>query len=394
MDSDREQELEAQVQRLTRMVEEMRSRLVTLEGSAPARQGQPSRSSRRGFLRLGATAAAGAVGMIAAKAIPAAAADGNTLTIGSAANANNMGETTTTFKGDGAAASPPAQGAPVPVLEVVARDFNSTALNNALTPNDSFNAALQGLGAGSTLTADVNADGVDGWAGGKLAYGVYGLSDSGVGVTGEAITGIGLYARGTGRLKLDPWSLSTAGDPTSNYGPLGPDDFEQLRDKNGVLYIHGVLGGSGVGNSQWRRVNTLRVDTASGSNAPFKPLRLVDTRSGIGGPKGPFGNFAQKTYRVAGMGSGASAIPTDAVAVVGNLTATQFNSAGGYLSIHPNGVPYTFDVDPSSLNFSGSVGAWANSFVCGLDSSGKLTVSIRTYAGTTHFIIDITGYIQ
>ena len=82
--------------------------------------------------------------------------------------------------------------------------------------------------------------------------------------------------------------------------------------------------------------------------------------------------------------------------VVGNLTAVGFNSAGGYLAIHP-GVSgtYVFDADPSSLNFGGGEpGAIANSFVCGLDSSGRLTVSIRTYSGTTNFIIDITGYIQ
>ena len=386
MQMDDTQQLEEEIRRLNELIEDMRGRLVRLEGSS-ARPAQPARSNRRGFLRLSATAAAGALGVIATKAIPAAAADGATVTTGS----STTGETPTVITGDGAASGTSGGPAlPIPVLAAHANGFVAGDLSTALGTNDSFNAPLQGLGP-SGVTA-IGADGVDGWAQGPLAFAVYGLSDQGVGVTGEALTGIGLYSRGTGRLKQDP--QGTAGDPTANF-PTGPDTFEQVRDANGVLYIHGL--GSGPGNSIWRRVNTLRTDAADGSGNPFKPLRLADTRSGIGGPKGPFANLTEKTYTVRGAGSGASKIPTDAIAVVGNLTAVGFSSTGGYLAIHPGtaGV-YTFDVDPSSINFGGGEpGAIANSFVCGLDSSGRLTVSIRTYSGgKTNFIIDITGYIQ
>ena len=388
MQMDRTRQLQEEIRRLNQLVEEMRGRLVMLEGSSP-RQAEPARSSRRGFLRLGATAAAGALGMIAGKAIPAAAANGATVTTGSA----TTGETATTITGDGTAnATTGGPANPIPVFAADANGFVAEDLTTALGTNDSFNAPLQGLGP-SGVTA-IGADGVDGWAQGPLAFAVYGLSDQGDGVTGEALSGIGLYLRGTGRLKQDP--QGTAGDPSVNF-PSGPDTFEQVRDANGVLFIHGL--GSGAGNSVWRRVNTLRTDAADGSGNPFKPLRLADTRPGgshVGPFTGPFANKTEKTFTVTGAGAGASKIPTDAIAVVGNLTAVGFNSAGGYLAIHP-GVSgtYVFDADPSSLNFGGGEpGAIANSFVCGLDSSGRLTVSIRTYSGTTNFIIDITGYIQ
>jgi hypothetical protein len=387
MDMDRTEQLEEEVRRLNRLVEEMRGRLVMLEGTEAA-EGKSPRSSRRGFLRLGAAAAAGAVGMAAARVLPVAAADGATVTTGSA----TTGETPTTITGDGSAnATTGATGNPIPVFAARANGFVSGDLTTALGTNDSFNAPLQGLGP-SGVTA-IGADGVDGWAQGPLAFAVYGLSDQGVGVVGEALTGIGVYARGTGRLKQDPQGI--AGDPTSSF-PNGPDSFEQVRDANGVLFIHGT--GSGAGNSIWRRVNTLRTDAASGNGHAFKPFRLADTRNGTGGFTGPFGDGTSRTYTVAGTGSGDSSVPTDAIAVVGNLTATGFGSAGGFMAIHPAGTTFNASTDPSSLNFSGSVGAWANSFVCGLGTganAGKITVDIKTYSGSkTQFIIDITGYIQ
>ena len=101
---------------------------------------------------------------------------------------------------------------------------------------------------------------------------------------------------------------------------------------------------------------------------------------------------------VAPSGSLASSIPSDAIAVVGNLTAVGWN-VSGWLTIFPAGVAYNPNADPSSMNFSGSSYAWANSFVVGLGTGntwgGKVAVYVGTLgAGSTHFILDITGYIQ
>jgi hypothetical protein len=161
------------------------------------------------------------------------------------------------------------------------------------------------------------------------------------------------------------------------------------------MWVHGT---TGIAPAVWRRVNTLRTDTADGLGNPFKPLRLVDTRNGTGGVTGPVAGGLTKVFSVAGAGTSASSIPADAIAVVGNLTAVGWN-VSGWLTIFPAGVAYNPNTDPSSMNFSGGAYAWANSFVVGLGTGvtwgGKVAVYVGTLgAGSTNFILDITGYIQ
>jgi hypothetical protein len=360
---DSKHDLEEQLRRLSGTVDELRTRLARLEGDRPDQAIEPSRRSRRGFLRLGAAAVAGAFGWLAVKAVPAAAATGGYMVLGSANAAANP----TTLRPSVAV---------VPAFAAEDTAFSQSALTTALTATgDSFNAPLQGLGASGTT------EGVNGWAAGASAYGVYGFTDAGTGVTGESSTGIGLYARASGRIRQDP--LSAAGQPGYT-----PNLMEQVRDLNGVLWIHN-------GTGAWRRVNTLRTDKSDGSGTAFKPVRLVDTRNGKGGVTGPVANAQVKTFDVIALSAGA--IPTDAIAVVGNLTAVGWNLSG-FLTIFPAGVAYNPNSDPSSVNFSGTAYAWANSFVVALGTganAGKVSVYVGTFgSGSSNFIVDITAYVQ
>ena len=357
---DHTEELEKQVRELSRTVDEMRGRMAMLEGSEPPAKETPVRT-RRGFLRMGAAAAAGALGWAAVKAVPAAAATGGYMVLGSP----NLAENATTLKADAALAG-------APVLGVQDQNFSQANLDTALnTFTEAFSAPLRGLGGAGGVNG---TEGVNGWASGATAYGVYGFTDAGTGVTGESLSGIGLYARTTGRIRQDP--QVAVGIPT-----YSPNNMEQVRDANGVLWIHDASG-------NWRRVNSLRTDTASGSGAAFKPFRLVDTRT-LGGPKAAGGLYP---FTVAPSGAGASTIPADAVAVVGNLTATGYSGAG-FLAIMPQGVAYNPAVDPSSLNFILGQGAIANAFVCGVNpANGQVQVYVGLHS--SHFIIDITAYIQ
>lgn len=372
---DRTNELEEQIQRLTGEVDEMRARLARLESSEPVHPKGAEPKSRRGFLKFGAGAVMGALGMAAAKVVPVAAATGGTFTLG-AANAAGL---TTGLAGDTTAAA----GGPNPVLKVSAVGTSASLLAAALPPGG-LNGAVQALGADGTTAGQF--EGIDAFATGATAWAVYGLTDTGTGVVGESNQGIGLYARRSGRIRQE--GLSAAGAP--NYLP---NTFEQVRDANGVLWIHSLIQTGGSLQGRWRRVNSLRSDTADGLGNAFKPLRLVDTRNA----GGPFGSGTVRYYTAAGAGSGASTIPADAIAVVGNLTAVGFSPAGGWLTITPKGVPYNPSADPSSLNFSTGAYAWANSFICGLGTgadAGQLAVYVYCFSGTANFIVDITGYIQ
>jgi hypothetical protein len=348
---DRNQELEEELQCLAHTVAELRGRLARLEGRGSSTEAKPSRSDRRGFLRLGAGAALGALGWAAVKAVPASAATGNNMVLGTSMVAENG----TQVAGD--------SGNPIPIFSASAQGTNWVQGTTG-----SFAGPLQGLGAASNVTP---VDGVDGWASGLMSAGVYGLTDSGYGVIGESSTGADLYARGSGRIMQNHRG---AGLPNFIPGP----EMEQVRDLDGVLWIHNALG-------EWRRVNTTRVDRADGSGAAFKPFRRIDTRSGAIKAAG-----SVTVVSIAGTGTGASAIPPDAIAAVGNLTATAYTGAG-FLAIMPAGTVYNPAADPSSLNFQIGQGAIANAFVCGL-SGGSLQVYVGGHS--SHFIVDITAYIQ
>lgn len=357
---DRNQELEEELQRLTQTVAELRGRLVRLEGrgSSTEAEAKPSRSDRRGFLRLGAGAALGALGWAAVKAVPASATTGNNMVLGTSMVAENA----TQVAGD--------SGNPIPIFSASAQGTNWVQGTTG-----SFAGPLQGLGTASDVTP---VDGVDGWASGLMSAGVYGLSDSGYGVIGESSTGADLYARGSGRIVQ-----TNRGAGLPNFIP-GPG-FEQVRDADGLLWISNADG-------TWRRVNTLRVDTADGSGAAFKPFRRLDTRSGAIKAKGSL-----TVVSIAGQGTGASAIPLTAIAAVGNLTATAY-TGGGFLAIMPAGITlgtgasqYSTARDPSTVNFIVGQAAIANAFVCGL-SLGALQVYVAGHP--SHFIVDITAYIQ
>jgi hypothetical protein len=351
---DRKEDLEEQVRRLTQIVEEMRGRMARMEPGPETL----NRSDRRGFLRLGAGAVLGALGMAAAKVVPASAATGGTMMLGQA----NLAENPTTLQADGG--TPPTQ---VLAVEASATTFAGT-----------FNGPLQALGpdGGLGLTA-ADVEGVDGWASGARAAGVYGLTDSGYGVIGESDTGIALYARRSGRLRQE--ALLAAGNPS-----YIPNFHEQVRDATGVLWINNAVVVPPLGDPKpvWRRMNTLRVDSSDGTGGPFAPFRLHDTR---GGSK-PGANSTTHVA-VTGQGVGASHIPNDAIAVFGNLTATQY-SGGGFLTISPDGI----SAATSTVNFIVGQSAIANSFIVGLNG-GKLQVHVSNNTAC-HFIVDINGYIQ
>src|SRR5450759_3955684 len=126
------EETEDQVRRLTRAVDEMRERMAALEAGEPKQHNGSGPSSRRGFLRLGAAAALGAVGWAAVKVVPASAATGGTFILGQA----NLAENPTTIAADG--------GTP-PVQVLAAKD--ATFILADLAAAGGFLGTLQGLGA-------------------------------------------------------------------------------------------------------------------------------------------------------------------------------------------------------------------------------------------------------
>jgi hypothetical protein len=346
---ERTEELEDQVRSLTRTVEEMRARLDAVEAGEPKHENGSRPSSRRNFLRLGAAAALGAVGMAASKVLPAAAATGGPVLLGNA----NTADMPTTIAGSG--------GTP-PVQVFAAQD--STFSAPALATAGGFTGTVQGLG--SAGAGNPNVEGVDGWAQGTKAFGVYGLTDAGVGVTGESATGIGLWARRSGRIRQD--GLTPAG-VVPNYSP---NDYEIVRDVNGVMWISQA-------GATWRRVTTDNL----GLQLFPDPRRLYAGNFSTTAPGTFLIDATQKVNPSNGQPAGVSGVPAGALAA---FCAVQSYSAG-VMTLYPD-----LTSDPGLANWSSTANGPLNLTYVFIPLSPAGKFKMHTYF-TGQKYIDAWGYV-
>ena len=124
--------------------------------------------------------------------------------------------------------------------------------------------------------------------------------------------------------------------------------------------------------------------TTDGSGAtyvPLSPARLLDSRSG-NGLGGPFSAHAPRTFQVGGRGG----VPATAVGITANLTVTG-QSGPGFVYLGPDPVA---NPTSSTVNFP-----WGDTRATGLGVAlgpgGTLSATFG-YVGTTHLVLDVTGY--
>jgi hypothetical protein len=373
---------------------EVTARLQALEGDENGADGDGKPTSRRDLLKLAGALAAGAAGGIVLRPLPAAAASGGNMILGQANDANApttlgptgtttptalfevLGQIPPTIPANPAAHTSTATPAvttavTVPVLLAVSPfGVFPKSTTTPVVPVYPGVAPVQGIGGPinkvyGTTTLHIS-EGVDGWAAvdstdlNAVAAGVVGQSDFGVGVVGSAATDF--LAGGLGYIAqvsiTDSTGAVIAGPP-----PSPVYNFEQARDKNGVLWLSTVGAG-------WRRMNTV---------IPMSPFRIYDSR--------PNARPANSVTNI--QITGVNGIPADAIAVFGNLTAI-VPAADGYLTMYPAGiaVPGT-----NSVNYSRGVSAWSNFVMVPLGTSGQVSVFVSGN-GPTNFLFDVAGYLQ
>ena len=120
---------------------------------------------------------------------------------------------------------------------------------------------------------------------------------------------------------------------------------------------------------------------------PINPYRSYDSRyftEGflIGGDE-EYLNVLTNEY-------GQQMIPSDAVAVTYNLTATGNVGDGGYLALYPGDIYWPGN---SSINF-GPDSTIANGGVVAVDAAGGIWVRLGYGYVATNYILDITGYYK
>jgi hypothetical protein len=124
--------------------------------------------------------------------------------------------------------------------------------------------------------------------------------------------------------------------------------------------------------------------TTGATYVPLTPARILDTRSSIG-LAGAFNSGVARTFAVTGQGG----VPSNAVAVTGNLTVTGQTSAG-FVSLTPTP---TNNPTTSTLNFPLGDNR-ANGVTVALSGTGGLSATFVGSSGgaTTDLLFDVTGY--
>jgi hypothetical protein len=130
------------------------------------------------------------------------------------------------------------------------------------------------------------------------------------------------------------------------------------------------------------------------SGGPFQyfaltPCRAVDTRNAPGTNGGPrlFGNAAARNFQIQGV----CGVPVGAKATTINVTIVQPTSTG-FLTLWPSGGSQP---TVSTLDFGTADTALANGAIVPLSTNAAdLSVFMGGGTGSTHVLIDITGYFM
>ena len=116
------------------------------------------------------------------------------------------------------------------------------------------------------------------------------------------------------------------------------------------------------------------------------PCRVVDTRNANGVNGGPILGTARRDFAV----KGSCGVPTTAKAVTINIAVTGASAQSSWLIVWPAGASQP---NTAAINFSSSDVALSNGAIVGLGASIQ-DLSVVNASGTTHVIIDVTGYFQ
>ena len=206
------------------------------------------------------------------------------------------------------------------------------------------------------------------------------------------------YGRRFDPRETSAWAAYQRQVCTATYGcvttwrQLYYDDADTLRARYDMVNAAGIRGVGiwALGYDGTRtELNQALADKFKASGAtyvPLTPARLLDTRF-ANGLSGAFVSGTARTFGVAGRGG----VPTNAVAVTGNLTVTAQTSSG-YLYLGPVAMN---NPTSSTLNFPVRDNR-ANGVTVALGAGGTLSATYVTgTAGpTAQVIFDVTGYFQ
>lgn len=364
-------------------LDRLRARVAELEHEREVSAGEvppagPAAFSRRNWMKVAGAAAVGGAATVVAGSSRAAADDPNDLTLGSTKSTAGLTQGRYTGAGSGSA-------------------FVFQSLSNVPNGDAEYPSALAGWtgntdqAAGvygySAVTGDFDAHGVVGLAENDLGAGVFGRSVGGrAGVSGQG----GSYGvEASGDLAAARLAPSTFTPPTET------TDFHE----GGELYVRAVsdsglaveLWYCAVGGTpgQWVRIAG---PFQPPDFRPVSPTRVYDSRvpnpdpGRISGGENRTLDITQARDLTTGDALG-GLVPTTARALAFNIAVVDTATAG-FLSVAPS---FASEFSAATINWFGTGQILNNGSVTSLGNDGQVKV-FAGGAGSTHFVIDVTGY--
>ena len=358
-----------EIKTLKAELETLQSRISELEAEY-----EPVRANRRGMLKLAAGAAAGVVaGAVASTAGPASALDGDPLTAGQSTSTTAANRASTELIYENTTNPPRTAG----VILGTFVDTNAFLVRDNTSGLIIFRESASSYPAASAGYAySVLKNGIYGYSGNAAGYGT-------VGFNGAPSGGAGVLARGS-HANLELYADGAAPTVRTEAYLKG----QIICDTTGDTWVCVAAGTPGT----WRKISGA---AAAGSFHAITPIRVYDSRqAGYSGYNGSLTPGASREIPVAdARDSGgnvvtANAVPAGATAVAFNITVAN-PTAGNYLSITPGGVGTT--PTTSIINFGANQNV-ANAAVVAVSAERKVKVWCGGEAGSTDFILDISGY--
>jgi hypothetical protein len=246
-------------------------------------------------------------------------------------------------------------------------------------------AAAEPTRVGDTLLGSNGFDSSFGgiaWSGSGVLHAVYTRSSS----TSDASSVEQYNLPGDTRLQWSPPQVLTAGVAAYTGGPWGAYALiSQDPQDPGAVWSGDAFADASHGWST--AIHEIVVGDAGAGYVPMTPVRVLDSRDGTGLPghiAGVFSSNVPRTFPVANT----HGIPTNAVAVTGNLTVTG-QTAAGFVALTP-----TATAIPSSSTLNFPLGdTRANNVTIALATDGSLSAVYKAVAGKhANVILDVTGY--
>jgi hypothetical protein len=209
------------------------------------------------------------------------------------------------------------------------------------------------------------------------------------GVTPDQMTGAVVNVTAVGALASGYLTAHPFGSLRPNASTLNFQSASAVANRATVRLSNGALTVTNRGSASHVVVDVVGFYAAASVPGgkfyrPRAPLRVLDTRRGVGSPRAPMGPSGRLALVVAGDGA---AVPADAAAVIMTLTSTGA-TASTFLTTWPANTP----IPPvSDLNVRRGQ-TTANLVVVPIGLGG--TVNIYNRFGTTEVVGDVVGYFR